>query len=190
MHDTLLKRFLNSGSDNLKSVVSEVEGSKTCPELSRRIENPKWAGIFAIALTFAMCGVLAQAQQSKKVPRIGYLSASDPATESTRSEALCASTVASGTSKAEEATGHGSLSRGSSALAQYILRGPGTVHHDCSLEASEPIPMRKPPTGEPCAGEPHARFGGRGRRKPFPTPINSRKHHRNTLPTSRRLRLR
>ena len=32
--------------------------------------------------------------------------------------------------------------------------------------------MRKPPTGEPCAGEPHARFGGRGRRKPFPTPID------------------
>jgi hypothetical protein len=31
--------------------------------------------------------------------------------------------------------------------------------------------MRKPPTGEPCAGELHARFGGRGRRKPFPTPI-------------------
>ena len=29
--------------------------------------------------------------------------------------------------------------------------------------------MRKPSTGEPCAGEPHARFGGRGRRKPFPT---------------------
>jgi len=31
--------------------------------------------------------------------------------------------------------------------------------------------MRKLPTGEPCAGEPQARFGGRGRRKPFPTPI-------------------
>ena len=31
--------------------------------------------------------------------------------------------------------------------------------------------MRKLPAGEPCAGEPHARFGGRGRRKPFPTPI-------------------
>ena len=41
----------------------------------------------------------------------------------------------------------------------------------CSPCVSEPIPMRKPPTGEPCAGEPHARFGGRGRRKPFPTPI-------------------
>jgi hypothetical protein len=35
----------------------------------------------------------------------------------------------------------------------------------------KPIPKWKPPTGEPCAGEPHARFGGRGRRKPFPTPI-------------------
>jgi len=30
--------------------------------------------------------------------------------------------------------------------------------------------MRKLPTGEPCAGKPHARFGGRGRRKPFPDP--------------------
>ncbi len=31
--------------------------------------------------------------------------------------------------------------------------------------------MRKLPTGEPCAGEPHARLGGRGGFKPFPTPI-------------------
>ena len=30
--------------------------------------------------------------------------------------------------------------------------------------------MRKLPTGEPCAGKPQARFGGRGRRKPFPDP--------------------
>ena len=53
-----------------------------------KIENPKWAGIFAIALTFAMCGSVGEAQQAKKVPRIGYLSASDPATESTRSEGI------------------------------------------------------------------------------------------------------
>ena len=32
--------------------------------------------------------------------------------------------------------------------------------------------MRKPPTGEPCAGKPPARFGGRGGREPFPTPIH------------------
>jgi hypothetical protein len=33
--------------------------------------------------------------------------------------------------------------------------------------------MLKPPTGEPCAGEPHARFGGRGGLQPFPTPIKN-----------------
>jgi hypothetical protein len=32
-------------------------------------------------------------------------------------------------------------------------------------------PMRKPPTGEPYAGKPPVRFGGRGGRQPFPTPI-------------------
>ena len=32
--------------------------------------------------------------------------------------------------------------------------------------------MRKPLTGEPCAGEPLARFGGRGGRKSFSTPIS------------------
>ena len=53
-----------------------------------------------------------------------------------------------------------------------LLRGTCDVHRLASM-CSEPIPMRKPPTGEPCAGEPHARFGGRGRRKPFPTPIGS-----------------
>ena|SRR5437773_6831612 len=53
------------------------------------------------------------------------------------------------------------------------FRGTRVVHHQCDPCVSEPIPMRKPPTGEPCAGEPHARFGGRGRREPFPTPYQS-----------------
>ena len=38
-------------------------------------------------MLFALC-VPAEAQQPKKVPRIGYLSALDPASESTRSEAI------------------------------------------------------------------------------------------------------
>jgi ABC-type uncharacterized transport system substrate-binding protein len=58
-------RFLDSQSDNLKS--------KTCPEPSRRIQNPKWVGIFAIALTFAFSGAVATAQQPAKIPPIGYL---------------------------------------------------------------------------------------------------------------------
>src|SRR5882724_1781933 len=80
MHKMLLTAFSNSCSDNLKS--------KTCPELCRRIENPKWVGIFAIALTFAFGGAVATAQQAKKVTRIGYLATYDAATESTRAEAI------------------------------------------------------------------------------------------------------
>jgi ABC-type uncharacterized transport system substrate-binding protein len=53
-----------------------------------KIENPKWAGIFAIALTFAMCGAVVEAQQPKKVPLIGYLSPSDAPTDSTRAEGI------------------------------------------------------------------------------------------------------
>ena len=45
-------------------------------------------GIVALAVAFAMCGAVAEAQQPKKVPRIGYLSSLDPASESTRAEAI------------------------------------------------------------------------------------------------------
>jgi putative tryptophan/tyrosine transport system substrate-binding protein len=65
-------RWLDSFSDNRQS----------------KIENLKWVGRFALVLTFAMCGAVALAQQPKKVPRIGYLSNVDPASESARSEAI------------------------------------------------------------------------------------------------------
>jgi putative ABC transport system substrate-binding protein len=41
-----------------------------------------------IAMVLLAVGVTAEAQQTKKVPRIGYLSALDPATDSTRSEPI------------------------------------------------------------------------------------------------------
>ena len=41
-----------------------------------------------LTILFLAAACLAQAQQPKKVPRIGYLSPGDPATESTRSEAI------------------------------------------------------------------------------------------------------
>ena len=47
----------------------------------------------------------------------------------------------------------------------------GAFHDNRSLDVGEPIPMRKPQSGEPNAGEPHVRFGGRGGREPFSTPI-------------------
>jgi putative ABC transport system substrate-binding protein len=53
-----------------------------------KIENPKLVGIVALVITLAMCGVEVRAQQPKKVPQIGYLSAIDQSTESPRIEAI------------------------------------------------------------------------------------------------------
>ena len=53
-----------------------------------KIENRKLVGIFALAVAFAICGAVAQAQQAKKTSRIGYLSAGDPSNESARAEAI------------------------------------------------------------------------------------------------------
>src|SRR6266576_5700203 len=52
------------------------------------IQNPKWGWGIAVVVTFALCGAMAQAQQPKKISRIGYLSPFDPARESTRAEAI------------------------------------------------------------------------------------------------------
>jgi putative ABC transport system substrate-binding protein len=41
-----------------------------------------------VAVVLLALGVIAEAQQSKKVPRIGYLSPSDPASDSTRAEPI------------------------------------------------------------------------------------------------------
>jgi putative ABC transport system substrate-binding protein len=72
MHNTLRNRFLNLCSDNLKC----------------KIENPKWVGVLALALTLAFGGAAAQGQQPTKIRRIGYLSALGPAGESSRAEAI------------------------------------------------------------------------------------------------------
>jgi putative ABC transport system substrate-binding protein len=57
-------------------------------KIQKRPRGPKWVGIFAMALTFVFGGVVAMAQQPKKVARIGYLSSVDAATESVRSESI------------------------------------------------------------------------------------------------------
>ena len=73
-------RFPWFQSGNLKS--------KACPEPGRRIEVLKWSGIVAIGVTFAMCGVVAQAQQEKKVHWIGYLAGASALTQAPRLEAF------------------------------------------------------------------------------------------------------
>ena len=52
------------------------------------MKNRKLVGIVALFVAFTMYGVVAEAQQPTKVPRIGYLSNLDPATESVRFEAI------------------------------------------------------------------------------------------------------
>jgi len=52
------------------------------------IQNPKLVGLCAIAVTLAICWAVAQAQQTKKISRIGYLSNTDRAGESIRAEAI------------------------------------------------------------------------------------------------------
>jgi hypothetical protein len=46
-----------------------------------KIQNRKWAGLFAIVVALTVCGARAEAQQPKKVPRIGYLSSLGPASD-------------------------------------------------------------------------------------------------------------
>jgi putative tryptophan/tyrosine transport system substrate-binding protein len=80
MIETRWNRLLDFCSDNRKS--------KTCGERPRTIQNRKLVGIVALAFAFAMCAALADAQQPKKVHRIGYLSSFDQASESARSEGI------------------------------------------------------------------------------------------------------
>ena len=54
------ERWLDSFSDNRKS----------------EIENPKLVGLVAIGVAFALCGAVAQAQQTGKILRIGFLDSS------------------------------------------------------------------------------------------------------------------
>ena len=76
MRTKFLNRALDSHSDNPKS------------KIEKRPRGLKWLGLSVIAFVLVVAGAVVEAQQPKKVPRIGYLSTLDPATESTRAEAI------------------------------------------------------------------------------------------------------
>ena len=59
-------QWLDSFSDNRKS----------------KIQNRIWAGLFAIVVALTVCGARAEAQQTKKIPRIGYLAGASVETSS------------------------------------------------------------------------------------------------------------
>ncbi len=61
MNEKSWLRVLNSRSANPKSAIQ------------KRPRRPKWTGLIALVLAFAMAGAVAQAQQPAKVTRIAYL---------------------------------------------------------------------------------------------------------------------
>jgi putative ABC transport system substrate-binding protein len=76
MNRKSLVQWLDYFSDNLKSKSGPAD------------KNLKWVGIFALALTLAVGGAASQAQQSGKIPRIGFLIVSSPTAASARVEAF------------------------------------------------------------------------------------------------------
>ena len=60
----------------------------SCTNPKSKIANQKLVGLVALAFTFAFGGAVAEAQQPKKIWRIGYLSGIDRAGESPRSEGI------------------------------------------------------------------------------------------------------
>jgi putative ABC transport system substrate-binding protein len=56
--------------------------------LKSKIQNRKWAGLFATVVALTVCGVRVEAQQPKKVPRIGYLAAISLSALAARTEAF------------------------------------------------------------------------------------------------------
>ena len=68
MKKILRRRFFGPQSDNRKS--------KTCAEQRRSIQNLKWLGLSIIAFMLVVAGAVAQAQQTAKLFRIGFLDSS------------------------------------------------------------------------------------------------------------------
>ena len=71
---------------------SDNRKSKTCPEFYRRIEKRprrlKWLGLSVIAVVLVMAGTMAQAQQPKKIRRIGFLTIGSASSATSRFEAF------------------------------------------------------------------------------------------------------
>jgi putative ABC transport system substrate-binding protein len=124
-----------------------------------KIENLKWLGCFAIAVAFAMCGAVAQAQQPKKVPRLGYLSSFEPATESARAEGIRLALRERGHIEGQNITieyryGEGKIDRFAELAAELvrlkvdiILAAGGTGIIQAAKNATKTIPIVMASTG-------------------------------------------
>ena len=69
-------RWWDSVSDNRKSKTCPFDKLRAGSESYRRIQNRKWAGIFAVIVALTVCGGRAEAQQTGKIFHIGFLDGS------------------------------------------------------------------------------------------------------------------
>ena len=53
-----------------------------------KIQNRKWLGLSLIVFTLAMCAAVAEAQEPKKVPQVGYLTGSSLSVNPARTDAF------------------------------------------------------------------------------------------------------
>jgi len=65
--------ILNSGEKQMRDRARMRSPSFRSDNPKSKIENSKWLGIVVIVVIFAMCWVVAEAQQPAKIPRIGWL---------------------------------------------------------------------------------------------------------------------
>jgi putative ABC transport system substrate-binding protein len=63
-------------------------GSSRCGNLKSKIEDLKWLGLSVFAFVLVMAGAVAEAQQPKKVPLLGYLLTGSAASVSASSEGI------------------------------------------------------------------------------------------------------
>jgi putative ABC transport system substrate-binding protein len=104
MNEKSWLRVVNSCSDNLKVILSpsvvstlsradglwidSAEGSKIFTEKCRSIKNLKWVWIVAVGVAIALCGAVAQAQQTQKTWKIGVLVSGTASINASRDEAM------------------------------------------------------------------------------------------------------
>jgi putative ABC transport system substrate-binding protein len=88
MRQNLLPRFVSFQSDNRQSKTCPFDKLRADSELSRRIQNRKLAGLFAIVVALTVCGARAEAQQPAKIPRIGFLAVPSHSSISDRYDAF------------------------------------------------------------------------------------------------------
>src|SRR5439155_16466177 len=72
----------------MNAVSSKIVSGSYSGNRKSAIQNPKWVGIVTLVVTLVMGGAVASAQQSTKIPRIGYLGANYPSTYPARIEAF------------------------------------------------------------------------------------------------------